>query len=60
MSDTEMVNFDEPTLERLKVAYEEARIAGKDVFIFEEREYATSYAKYVIQFLEGEFAKRAR
>ena len=49
---SDMITFDRPRLERLKVAYREAIKAHKDSFWFDEREYLIAYAQYLIEYLE--------
>lgn len=51
------MSFDREKLERLKVAYRQAKAEGVEVLVFEGRELLVSYAKYVIEWLEGKLAK---
>lgn len=39
-------------LERFKQAYDVARVAAKDTFMFDGNEFVVSYAKYLIEYLE--------
>jgi|WetSurSiteA1Bulk_404760.scaffolds.fasta_scaffold05678_4 hypothetical protein len=45
------------TLKRLKAAVEKAKAEGVEVFVFEDKEFFVPYAKYLIEYLEGEFFK---
>lgn len=51
------IDWTRPKLDDLKKAYKSATEQGSDVFTFrdEDKEYelVTSYAKYLIEFLEG-------
>ena len=47
-----LVTFTEEKLKRLKVAYEGCTTES---FWFEDNEYLKSYAKYMIEYLEGQF-----
>jgi hypothetical protein len=49
------INFTPQKLADLKVAYEKAKAAGKESFVFEGNELLVSYAKYLIEYLEGQF-----
>lgn len=51
MSD-KMISWDRPMLERLKKAYDVARVTAKDTFMFEGNEFVIGYAKYLIEYLE--------
>lgn len=50
------MTFDRATLERLRAAYHAAR--GQDQFEFDGHVLLTSYAKYLIEYLEGKFNDR--
>lgn len=52
-----MINFDRNKLKDLKRHYKKALEAKKETFIFNGDEYLTSYAKYVIEYLESQFKK---
>jgi dihydrofolate reductase len=43
---------------QFKAAYKKALKAGKEIFIFGGHEVLVSYAKYLIQYLDGEIARR--
>lgn len=47
------VNFDRAKLRRLCAAYETAVAAGATQFTFEGSELLVSYARYLIEYLEG-------
>lgn len=58
MSETETVQFDRPTLERFKKAYDRAKMNPlTDVFEFEGKKYVLGYAKYLIEFLDERLAR---
>jgi len=48
-----MIEFDKARLKRLKTAYNDTIEQKKESFIFEGRELLVSYAKYMIEYLEG-------
>ena len=50
--DADMRSFDSSKLRRFKVAYATAKKVNLDVFVFDCDEYVTSYAKYLIEYLE--------
>lgn len=50
-----MINFDRQKLRELKTRYNKAVKANKESFIYKGDEYLTSYAKYVIEYLESQF-----
>lgn len=52
-----MINFDFNKLKDLKRHYKKAVEDNKESFIFNGDEYLTSYAKYVIEYLESRFKK---
>jgi hypothetical protein len=47
-----MINFDRQKLKELKNLYNKAVKDNKESFIYNGDEYLTSYAKYVIEYLE--------
>lgn len=51
------IEFDKEKLKRLKHVYEKAIELQQDSFWFEGNEYLTSYAKYLIEYLETKFKK---
>jgi hypothetical protein len=55
INDSVNVEFDQPKLKLFKAAYAKAVEAKQDSFWFEGHEFLTSYAKYVIEYLEGLF-----
>ena len=46
------ISFNYATLQRFKKALKEATDESKTVFTFEENEFDTGYAKYLIEYLE--------
>jgi len=58
MTPTANVTFTPAKLKCLKQQYEDAVEQGTDVFVFEGHELLVDYAKYLIQYLEGQFAGR--
>lgn len=52
MSDLPSASFDRARLKRLKRAYAKALREDKDEFTFEGMDLVTSYAKYLIEYLE--------
>lgn len=46
--------------EKLKKKYEESVEKNEDIFIFEGNEVLTSYAKYLLEFLESKFDKNKK
>lgn len=49
------INFTPNKLVKLKAIYESAKQAGVEQFDFEGHELLTSFAKYLIEYLEMEF-----
>lgn len=58
MKPTPMVEFTPATLARFKTAHAQAKAAGKDQFDFDGNLWLVSYAKYVIEYLDAQFARR--
>jgi hypothetical protein len=50
------INFTKESVLKLKDAYALAVTEGRDQFTFEGHELLTSYAKYLIQYLDDNFA----
>lgn len=50
-----MINFDRQKLKELKNLYNKAVKDNKESFTYNGDEYLTSYAKYVIEYLETKF-----
>lgn len=48
------IQFDRAKLSKLKQAYEGAEALALDQFTFDGQEFVTSYAKYLIEYLEGQ------
>lgn len=55
MSDTKRIDFDRAKTRRLRAAYNRAVEAGKEQFTFEGNELLTSYAKYLLEYLDLKF-----
>ena len=51
------INFNQKKFEELKELYKIASSTGKDIFIFENNELLTSYAKYLIEYLSEIFER---
>jgi hypothetical protein len=49
------INFTRAKLEQLKEKYDKARMEGHEQFQFEGQEIYIPYAKYLIEYLEGQF-----
>lgn len=47
-----MIQWDKPMRERLRKAYNKADTANRDSFIFEDNEYVTRFAKYLLEYLD--------
>ncbi len=55
-----MVTFDRGMLERFRAAIAEAEKHGLPVFEFEGNDYVTSYAEYMVLYMEKRFAARTK
>jgi hypothetical protein len=55
MADT-MITWTPDKLERFRVAYARANVERKNVFRFDDHWFVRDYAKYLIQFLDGQFS----
>jgi len=53
-----MIAWTPPKLRRLKVAYQQAVNAKADTFMLDGHKFVVSYAKYLIEYLTLELAKR--
>jgi len=53
-----MIEFTEEKLNEFKLEYEKAVKADKNIFKFDDEEYVTLYAKYVIEYLTDKFNKK--
>jgi hypothetical protein len=51
--DGDLVNFTPAKVRALRKAYEQAKKAGKDTFLFETRTLLTRYAHYLLEYLES-------
>jgi hypothetical protein len=56
--DNSHVSINEQELKTLKKDYDKAVEDGEQSFTFKGREVLVSYAKYMIEYLEGEFKKQ--
>jgi hypothetical protein len=57
-SNNHLIHWDREKLERFEKAYADTKgFAGSYVFTFDGHEYVKSYAKYLIEYLEGELTK---
>lgn len=52
--DTPAISFNREKLKKLKQQYEIAKQKNSELFLFENHEILTTYAKYLIQYLEKE------
>ena len=50
-----MINFDRQKLKELKTLYNKAVKESKESFTYNGDEYLTSYAKYMIEYLDSQF-----
>lgn len=51
----DMMSFTEADLAKFKSAYDTAVKNNQQEFLFENHEYVVDYAKYLIEYLTGEF-----
>jgi hypothetical protein len=58
MNDRATVTWTKQKLVQFRPRYTAARVAGKQSFVFEDHEYVTDYAMYLIEYLEGQFGGR--
>ena len=47
------INFDKPKFEKFKKVYAKAIEDGKTKFVFEGKDILVTYAKYMIEYLDG-------
>lgn len=57
MEKEDYINFDNAKIKRLETAYRKAKEQGKFQFEFDEKEYITDYAKYLIEHLKNTLKK---
>ena len=57
MNDKDYTNFANEKIKRLETAYRKAKEQGKFQFEFDEKEYITDYAKYLIEHLKNTLKK---
>ena len=55
-----VLNLSKADLERLKTAYRRAVDAGETQFTFDGHELVVSYAKYLIEYVEGQLKRKKR
>ncbi len=55
MVERPIVTFDGEVLKRFKVAYDNAVASDSADFVFENNEFLTEYARYLIEYLEQKF-----
>jgi hypothetical protein len=58
MKESDTITVSEADLKTLKMDYRKALDSGAESFRFKGKEVLTSYAKYMIEYLEGEFGKK--
>lgn len=58
MDKPNMINFDQAKVKRLKKRYDKAVLDKEESFIFEDNEYLTTYAKYMLEYLDTLFKAR--
>lgn len=56
--DRKMVEWTPKMLAQLKREYSEAAADKQETFMFNGNELVTGYAKYLIEYLDGEFKRR--
>lgn len=49
-----MMTFDRPTLARFKERYARAVDDNDDMFVFDDKQFHTPYAKYLIEYVESQ------
>lgn len=54
------MTFTPDRLEELRMAYNQAIEAGQSMFVFDGHELLVTYASYLIEHLDAEFAARMR
>jgi hypothetical protein len=59
-SEVKFIDFTPEKFERLKTRYAQAVDAHEKTFNFEGADFDTNYAKYVIEYLAMEFAKKGQ
>lgn len=53
------MNFTKGTLEKFKREYRYAILNDVDVFVFNSKRFQTTFAKYVIEYLEDKFKEKS-
>lgn len=56
---TNTISFDKRKFKLFKKAYAHARELKRGSFVFDDNEFLTDYAKYVIEYLEPKFKEVA-
>jgi len=57
MAQQEMISFDKEKLKMLKKDYQSAVDNNAESFVFDGHELLVSYAKYMIEYLEGQLGE---
>jgi len=52
-----MIQFNKESAKRLKERYDLAVIRKEKIFMFDDHEFLTEFAKYVLQYLENRWKK---
>lgn len=52
MDERVVITWDKPMRERLRKAYKKAERGHQSAFIFEGNQYLTTYAKYLLEYLD--------
>lgn len=60
MSKQKMVEYTPEKRDRLRKAYDKARSYGHGTFSFDGHTYLTDYAKYLLEYLDDQFADARR
>ena len=55
MDETKKITFNREKMKKFRKAYNKALMAEKEYFIFEGVKFLTSYAYYVLQYVESKF-----
>lgn len=59
MSGQKQIEFTPEKAEQLRKAYNKAVEEKKDSFVFQGDEFVTSYAKYLLEYLDMQFGKKS-
>lgn len=55
MDERPVINWTRQMLNRFECAYKEAVRTGKPQFVFDNNTFVVAYAKYLIEYLKGQF-----